>query len=51
MTYNPIDMINIYYTQEPDGEVLTFTSYHNPSDRKRAYDWILSQGYEIVGED
>ena len=45
------DMINILYTQEPDGEVLVYQSYANRYDRQRAYDYLLDKGYEIVGEE
>jgi len=51
MTYNPADLVNIYYTQHEDGAEFVYQSYANPSDLRRAYDWILDQGYEIVGQD
>ena len=43
-------MLNIHYTQDPDGEVLVYQSYANRHDRQRAYEYLLDQGYEIVGE-
>ena len=43
-------MLKILYTQEPDGEVLVFDCYNNQWDRRGAYDYLLDQGYEIVGE-
>ena len=43
-------MLKIHYTQEPDGEVLYYDCYNNPYDRRGAYDYLLDQGYEIVGE-
>jgi len=53
--FNPMfrlapDMLTILYTQEPGGEVLEYQSYANRHDRQRAYEYLLDQGYEIVGE-
>ena len=44
------DMLKILYTQEPGGEVLYYETYPNQFDRKRAYEFLLDKGYEIVGE-
>ena len=43
-------MLNILYTQVPDGEVLIYQTYPNAFDKKNATNWILDQGYELVGE-
>lgn len=53
--FNPMfrlspDMINILYTQEPDGPVFEYACYANHHDRKWAYEYLLDKGYEIVGE-
>ena len=55
LVFNPMfrlapDMLKILYTQEPNGEVLEYDCYANRYDRKRAYDYLIDQGYEIVGE-
>jgi hypothetical protein len=43
-------MLKILYTQEPDGEVMAFDCYPNSHDRRNAYQYLLDEGYEIVGE-
>ena len=46
----PRTMLKILYTQEPDGEVFEYEIYSNRYDRQRAYQILLDEGYEIVGE-
>ena len=55
LVFNPMfrlapDMITILYTQEEGGEVLGYECYANKHDRRRAYEYLLDSGYEIVGE-
>ena len=44
------DMLKILYTQKPGGEVLEYECYANRHDRRHAYEYLLDQGYEIIGE-
>lgn len=41
-------MLKIHYLQTPDGDTLFFDCYIQ--ERKEAYQYLLDQGYEIVGE-
>ena len=45
------DMIRVLYTEEPGGTILYYETYDNQFDRKRAYEYLLDKGFEIVGED
>jgi len=49
--FTPFTMLKILYTQEPDGKILYYDCYNNQFDRRGAYDYLLEQGYEIVGEE
>ena len=45
------DMLKILYRTNPDTPVIQeYECYDNRYDRKRAYEYLLDQGYEIVGE-
>ena len=43
-------MLKILYIEEPDGPILSYDCYPNRYDRRNAYQYLLDEGYEIVGE-
>ena len=44
-------MIKLHYIKNEDASIVyDYDCYNNSFDKKNAVDWILSQGYELVGE-
>jgi len=48
---NYINYIKLHYVKDEDDSIVyDYDCYNNSFDIKNAVDWILDQGYELVGE-